>query len=267
MICPICAAALPEGARQCPGCGAELTDYLTAAYQPDLLYNEALDCLRRENWSEASALLCQAHALRPDDAEILALWVRSEFLGDNKKRAVELMTDLIELDDSPQRMEQFNQLVAEYDLDQSSGEAAVKRQLSAQSQRLSALLDRMERALDGAAPVPAGSTTSAASAVTGTPTASAPAAAALSAASTATAAPQKAQASKPSRNTKKSKKARRGKHRAQAPAAPATPTAPAAPAAQAAPAAPTAPTAPGATLPGGMPSFAAFSEMFPPSKP
>lgn len=256
MICPICAAALPEGARQCPGCGAELTDYLTAAYQPDLLYNEALDCLRRENWSEASTLLCQAHALRPDDAEILALWVRSEFLGDNKKRAVELMTDLIELDDSPQRMEQFTQLVAAYDLDQSSGEAAVKRQLSAQSQRLSALLDRMERALDGAASAPTVSATSAASAGTGTPAASAPA---------APAAPQKAQASKPSRNTKKSKKSRRGKHRAQAPAASAASAAQAAPASPAAPSAPTA--TPAATLPGGMPSFAAFSEMFPPSKP
>ena len=259
MICPICAAALPEGARQCPGCGAELTDYLTAAYQPDLLYNEALECLRRENWSEASTLLCQAHALRPDDAEILALWVRSEFLGDNKKRAVELMTDLIELDDSPQRMEQFNQLVTEYDLDQSSGEAAVKRQLSAQSQRLSALLDRMERALDGAAAAPVGS------AGTGTSAVSAPAAPAMPAASAATAAPQKAQTSKPSRNTKKSKKSRRGKHRAQAPAASAASAAQAAPASPAAPSAPTA--TPAATLPGGMPSFAAFSEMFPPSKP
>lgn len=115
MICPICAAALPEGARQCPGCGAELDDYLSAVYQPDLLFNEALDELEQGRFAEASALLCRAHALRPTDAGILELWVRSEYDAGNKKRAVELMADLLELDDSPERQAQLDELVEEFD--------------------------------------------------------------------------------------------------------------------------------------------------------
>ena len=115
MICPICSAALPEGARRCPGCGAELEEYLNAAYQPDLLFNEALDKLEREQYTEACSLLCRAHALRPEDAGILALWVRGEYSAGNKRRAVELMTHLLELDDSPERQAELDALVEEYD--------------------------------------------------------------------------------------------------------------------------------------------------------
>lgn len=124
MNCPICAAALPQGARQCPGCGADLRDYLSAAFLPDLLYNQALDCLARSHWSEACALLCRAHALRADDAGILELWVRSEYGAGNKKRAVELMTDLVELDRSPACQQRFEALVAEYDREQAASAAA-----------------------------------------------------------------------------------------------------------------------------------------------
>lgn len=120
MNCPICAAALPVGARLCPGCGADLRDYLSAVCQPDLLFNQALDCLAREHWSEACALLCQAHAQRPEDAGILELWVRGEYGAGNKKRAVELMTDLVELDRSPACQQRFEALVAEYDREQAA---------------------------------------------------------------------------------------------------------------------------------------------------
>ena len=88
MLCPLCAAAIPAGETTCPGCGAELTDYLNTKYQPDLLFNEALQCMRRESFSDAGSLLCRAHALRPDDIGILDLWIRAEYASGNKKRAL-----------------------------------------------------------------------------------------------------------------------------------------------------------------------------------
>ncbi len=124
MNCPICAAALPEGARRCPGCGAELTEYLSAVYQPDLLFNQALDALAQQRHADACALLCQAHALRPDDAGILELWVRSEYAAGNKRRAVELMTDLVELDRSEGCQRRFEALVEEYDREEAAFGAA-----------------------------------------------------------------------------------------------------------------------------------------------
>ena len=109
MLCPLCAAAIPAGETTCPGCGAELTDYLNAKYQPDLLFNEALQCM---------------------------------------KRALELMMDLVELDSSEGRTEQLNLLVEEYDRDQADAGAVVKRELMEQNDRLQALLNRLERRLD-----------------------------------------------------------------------------------------------------------------------
>lgn len=144
MICPVCAGTLPSRASQCPACGADLTEYLTAKYQPDLLFNEALDCLKQQNYADACDLLCLAHTMRPDDAGILALRVRAEYLSGDKKRAIELLTDLMELDDSPALAEQLNQIIREYDAEQMSAETAIK----AQNARLAGLLDRMERCLD-----------------------------------------------------------------------------------------------------------------------
>ena len=148
MLCPLCAAAIPAGETTCPGCGAELTDYLNAKYQPDLLFNEALQCMRRESFSDAGSLLCRAHALRPDDIGILDLWIRAEYASGNKKRALELMMDLVELDSSEGRTEQLNLLVEEYDRDQADAGAVVKRELMEQNDRLQALLNRLERRLD-----------------------------------------------------------------------------------------------------------------------
>lgn len=148
MLCPLCAAAIPAGETTCPGCGAELTDYLSAKYQPDLLFNEALQCLRRESYSDASSLLCRAHALRPDDIGILDLWVRAEYASGNKKRALELLMDLVELDSSESRTEQLNLLVEEYDRDQADAGAVVKRELMEQNDRLHTLLNRLEQRLD-----------------------------------------------------------------------------------------------------------------------
>ena len=148
MLCPLCAAAIPAGETTCPGCGAELTDYLNAKYQPDLLFNEALQCMTRESFSDAGSLLCRAHALRPDDIGILDLWIRAEYASGNKKRALELMMDLVELDSSEGRTEQLNLLVEEYDRDQADAGAVVKRELMEQNDRLQALLNRLERRLD-----------------------------------------------------------------------------------------------------------------------
>lgn len=158
MLCPLCAAALPAEETKCPGCGADLSDYLNARYQPDLLFNEALLSMKRESWSEACALLCQAHSLRPEDPGILDLWMRAEYFSGNKKRALELMTDLLDLDDTAAREEQLAMLVEEYDTEQADTGFVVKKELQAQNDRLQALLDRLEDrldAMDGAGPAPA----------------------------------------------------------------------------------------------------------------
>lgn len=148
MLCPLCAAVLPAGAVICPGCGADLADYINTKYQPDLLFNEALTLLRRESYSDACALLCRAHAYRPKDVGILDLWMRAEYDYGNKKRALELMTDLMELDDSPWREEQFKMLAEEYDREQAEAGILVKSELQSQNDRLGALLDRLESSLD-----------------------------------------------------------------------------------------------------------------------
>ena len=148
MHCPLCAAAIPAEQTKCPGCGADLSDYLNAGYQPDLLFNEALDLLKRESYSEACTILCRAHTLRPQDAGILDLWVRAEYYSGNKKRALELMTDLVELDDSEARMEQLTLLVGEFDREQADTGVVIKRELQEQNDRLRGLLDRLEDRLD-----------------------------------------------------------------------------------------------------------------------
>lgn len=148
MHCPLCAAAIPAEQTKCPGCGADLSDYLNAGYQPDLLFNEALDLLKRESCSEACTILCRAHTLRPQDVGILDLWVRAEYYSGNKKRALELMTDLVELDDSEARMEQLTLLVGEFDREQADTGAVIKRELQEQNDRLRSLLDRLEDRLN-----------------------------------------------------------------------------------------------------------------------
>ena len=147
MLCPNCAAVLPDGATLCPACGAELIDYLNTLCQPDLLFNEALAFLEQQRWSDACAALCRAHALRPKDAGILALWARSEYLVDNNKRAVELMADLTELEPDPKYLEQLGLLAEEYDREQTAPDILVRHEMERQTERFSGLLDRMERCL------------------------------------------------------------------------------------------------------------------------
>ena len=160
MICPICASTLDEGRTACPACGAELAEYLTTMAQPDVLYNEALTYICRDNYTVACDLLCRASALRPEDTGILELWIRASYMADNKKRAVELMMDLLELSPTDRLQQCFEKLMAEYELDQATAEQAVKKRLQEQTERLGALLDRMEQSLSTPAEVRAAKTES-----------------------------------------------------------------------------------------------------------
>lgn len=150
MLCPNCNQTIRDTEATCPSCGSDLSDVLNARYQPDVLFNEALTLLGQQRWTDACDTLCRAHALRPQDAGILKLWVRAEYMADNKRRAVELMADLIDLDDSEQNVRLLNELSAEYDREQSGADVLVRRELEQQGDRLSALLDRMERGLRSA---------------------------------------------------------------------------------------------------------------------
>lgn len=132
MICPLCSVELESDTVKCPACGADLTEFICACYQPDLLFNDALTCIEREKYGDACSLLCRAFAMRPDDPELLLLWARSEYLAGNKKRAVELMADLTEIDASPEYMALFDELVAEYDREQVSSTDDEKPEPAAQ---------------------------------------------------------------------------------------------------------------------------------------
>lgn len=147
MLCPNCNAAIREAEELCPVCKTDLTDVLSARYQPDLLYNEALDLMKQQRWSEACDLLGLAHDMRHNDTGILKLRVRAEYHAENLKRAVELAVDLIDLDDSEENQQLLEQISEEYDKAQSSGNILIRQELSRQNDRLSGLLDRMERSL------------------------------------------------------------------------------------------------------------------------
>lgn len=155
MICPICAADLSTGAAICPGCGTDLTDYLTAVYQADCLYNDALNHIHYQRYPEAADVLCRACAMRPADTELLRLRIRCEYLSGNKKRALELMTGLLDLEPTDQTIQQLNELAEEYDLEQAKADVAVKTVLKKESDRLSGLLDRLENDLSRTDAAPA----------------------------------------------------------------------------------------------------------------
>lgn len=152
MICPICASALELNQRQCAGCNTDLTAYLTLAYQPDLLFNEAINRMKREDYSDACDLLCQASALRPDDLQIRQMWMRACYGSGNLKKAISLMLDLMEAAPSAERTAQYERLLLEYEWSVSSPEALIRERLLRQSDRMDALIERMERVAASAAP-------------------------------------------------------------------------------------------------------------------
>lgn len=145
MICPICASALAPEQRRCPGCQTDLTVYLSLAHQPDLLFNEALNCMGREDFSEACDLLCQASALRPEDAQIRLLWMRASYGGGDLKKAISLAIDLLEQAPSAELNRQYERLLLEYEWSVSSPEALARGPLLRQNDRLEALIERLER--------------------------------------------------------------------------------------------------------------------------
>lgn len=145
MICPICASTLAPEQRGCPGCQTDLTVYLSLVYQPDLLFNEALNCMNREDFAEACDLLCQASALRPEDARIRQLWMRASYGGRDLKKAISLAVDLMEQTPSAELSKQYERLLLEYEWSVSSPEALARGPLLQQNDRLEALIERLER--------------------------------------------------------------------------------------------------------------------------
>ena len=144
MICPICASALTLEQQQCPSCKNDLTAYLTLAYQPDLLFNDAISRMKREDYDDACDLLCRASALRPEDAQIKQLWMRACYGAGNLKKAVSLMLDLLETAPSETLSAQYEQLMREYERIASSPETLLRELLLRQSDRLEAIIERLE---------------------------------------------------------------------------------------------------------------------------
>ncbi len=74
MKCPVCSRNA-EGPK-CP-CGADLHFYAQMHYLPDILYNEALLFIKRQEWQSAAQSLAAAWTLRPHDAGVLKLWAHA----------------------------------------------------------------------------------------------------------------------------------------------------------------------------------------------
>lgn len=145
MICPICASALTLEQQQCSSCMSDLTAFLTLAYQPDLLFNDAINRMKREDFGDACDLLCRASALRPNDTEIKQLWMRACCGAGDYKKAVVLMLDLMEMAPSETLSAQYEQLIYEYERNVSSPETLLRELLLRQSDRMEAIIERLER--------------------------------------------------------------------------------------------------------------------------
>ncbi len=145
MICPICAASLKPDQQKCPNCKNDLTYFLTLAYQPDLLFNDAIGRMKREDYDGASDLLCRASAMRPDDAEIKALWAQACYGAGNLKKALSLMLDLMGSAPTEALGAQCERLMSEYERSASSPETLIRDLLLTQSDRMENLIGRLER--------------------------------------------------------------------------------------------------------------------------
>ena len=69
--CPICGTGVAMDESACPKCSAELTEYISVYYTPDLLYNEAEVLIESGEYREAYDKLAAAHYMRPGDTEIV----------------------------------------------------------------------------------------------------------------------------------------------------------------------------------------------------
>lgn len=67
MICPLCARVVPVQERDCPSCGAGLTQFAAVWYFPDLLFNEGVAALQAGQPELAASRFAQVCRLRPDD--------------------------------------------------------------------------------------------------------------------------------------------------------------------------------------------------------
>lgn len=145
MICPICAATLAPDQPKCLNCNSDLTHFLTLAYQPDVLFNEAVGRMKREDYDSASDLLCCASALRPDDAGIKELWIRACYGAGNLKKALSLMLDLMGTAPTDKLNAQCERLMSEYERSASSPETLMRELLLVQSDRMETIIERLER--------------------------------------------------------------------------------------------------------------------------
>lgn len=145
MICPICAATLTPDQQICTNCKSDLTHFLTLIYQPDLLFNDAISRIKREDYDGASDLLCRASAMRPDDIEIKKLWIQACYLAGNMKRALGLMLEISGTAPSESLSAQCDRLMREYERSASSPETLVRDLLLVQSDRMESIIERLER--------------------------------------------------------------------------------------------------------------------------
>ncbi len=145
MICPICAASLTPEQQVCANCKSDLTHFLTLVYQPDLLFNDAINRMKREDYDGASDLLCRASAMRPDDAAIKKLWIQACYGAGNLKKALGLMLELSGAAPSEALSAQCERLMYEYERSASSPETLMRDLLLTQSDRMENIIERLER--------------------------------------------------------------------------------------------------------------------------
>ena len=117
LTCPICASIVTENKTKCPSCGADLDIYSSLFYTPDLLYNEAVDLLQKQEYNTAIDKLAIAHYLRPADKEIILMMAKAAELSGNMVLAMEKMAILLvgDYNVSEEAAKEFERLTAAYE--------------------------------------------------------------------------------------------------------------------------------------------------------
>ena len=117
LTCPVCASVLIDQETKCPSCGTDLDVYSSLFYTPDLLYNEAVDLLQKQEYNSAIDKLAIAHYLRPADKEIVLMMAKSAELSGNIVLAMEKMAVLLvgDYNVSEEAAKEFERLTTAYE--------------------------------------------------------------------------------------------------------------------------------------------------------
>ncbi|MCL2697082.1 MAG: hypothetical protein FWE74_03245 [Oscillospiraceae bacterium] len=109
VLCPVCNTNTGKQ-NDCPKCKANLSQFISVHYAPDILINEAIELVGAKEYRAAYDKLAAAHYLRPHDNEIVAEMARiCEIIGDFRG-AMEKIAALVVNSDNPELKDEYARL-------------------------------------------------------------------------------------------------------------------------------------------------------------